>query len=161
MIVAVSENGVIGKDNQLIWHLPADLKRFKQLTMSHTMIMGRKTFESIGRALPGRKTIVITRQEDYKAEGCDVVPSLQKALELCREKQDPRDEIFITGGAEVYKQAIPRAVKIYLTRIHHAFEGDAFFPDLDKSAWKITSIENHKADDKNPYDYSFVNYERK
>jgi len=156
IIVATAKNRVIGKDNKLIWHLPADLKRFKQLTMGHHVIMGRKTFESIGKALPGRKTIIITRQKNYEAADCVVVKSLPYAIELCRNDS----EAFITGGAQIYELAIPMIEKIYLTRIHHSFEGDAFFPELNKAAWKITFMENHKADEKNPYDYSFVNYER-
>jgi len=154
IIVAIGENRVIGKNNQLIWHLPADLKRFKQLTMGHAMIMGRKTFDSIGKALPGRTTVIITRQKDYKKENCLVAESLEKAIALC--KNDP--EIFIIGGAQVFEKAIPITDKIYLTQIHQSFDGDVFFPGLEKEKWKIESREDHKADEKNPYDYSFINY---
>lgn len=156
IIVAVGENRVIGKDNQLIWHLPADLKRFKQLTMGHAMIMGRKTFESIGKALPGRTTIIVTRQKDIKYDNCYIADSLEKAIELCRKDS----EIFIIGGAQIFEKAIPLTDKIYLTQIHQSFDGDVFFPELEKEEWKITFREDHKANDKNPYDYSFINYEK-
>lgn len=157
IIVAMSENRVIGKDNKLIWHLPADLKRFKQLTMGHHVIMGRKTFESIGRVLPGRTFIIVTRQKDFQFPGCLVADSIEKAIELC--KNDA--ESFIIGGAQIYNQALPLADKIYLTQIHQSFEGDVFFPEINKEEWNITLQENHKADEKNLYAYSFVDYERK
>jgi dihydrofolate reductase len=156
IIVAAGENGVIGKNNQLIWHLPEDLKRFKQLTMGHAMIMGRKTFESIGKALPGRTTIIVTRQKDFKKENCLIADSLEKAIALCRND----NEAFIIGGAQIFEKAIPLTDKIYLTRIHQSFEGDVFFPELEKEKWKITFREDHKTDEKNPYDYSFINYEK-
>ncbi|MEP7169439.1 MAG: dihydrofolate reductase [Bacteroidota bacterium] len=156
IIVATGENRVIGKNNQLIWHLPADLKRFKQLTMGHAMIMGRKTFESIGRALPGRTTIIVTRQKDFKKENCLIANSLESAIELCKNDS----EIFIIGGAQIFEKAIPLTNKIYLTQIHMTFDGDVFFPELEKEKWKITFQENHKTDEKNLYDYSFINYEK-
>lgn len=157
LIVAIADNRVIGKDNQLIWHSPADLKRFKQLTMGHHMVMGRKTFDSIGKALPGRTSVVITRQQDWKKENVITADSLQTALNLCGNDS----EIFIIGGAQIFASALPLADKIYLTHIHHTFDGDVFFPELKEDHWEITFNELHKADEKNPFDYSFINYERK
>ncbi|MFI5219540.1 MAG: dihydrofolate reductase [Bacteroidia bacterium] len=157
IIVAAAQNRVIGKDNKLIWHLPADLKRFKQLTMGHHIIMGRKTFESIGRVLPGRTTVIISRQPGFKIENCIYANSLEQAIELCRDDA----EIFITGGAQIFEHAIALANKIYLTQIHQSFDGDVFFPEINNEEWKITLQEDHKADEKNPYDYSFINYEKK
>jgi dihydrofolate reductase len=156
LVVAVSKNNVIGGDNKLLWHLPADLKHFKNITYGHSIIMGRKTFESIGRALPGRRNIVVTRQEYFNAEGCTVVKSLQAAVDLCQDEK----EVFIIGGAEVYRQAIHAADKIYLTRIYKAFEGDVFFPELSFSDWKLTKYQRFHADDSNHYEYSFAEYER-
>ena len=156
IIVAIGENRAIGKDNQLIWHLPADLKRFKLLTMGHAMIMGRKTFDSIGKALPGRTTVIVTRQKDLEKENCLVVDSLEQAIALC--KNDT--EIFIIGGAQIFEHALPLTDKIYLTRIHQSFDGDVFFPAFESDDWKITFREDHKADEKNKYDYSFIDYER-
>lgn len=157
LIVAIADNRVIGKDNQLIWHLPADLIRFKQLTMGHHMVMGRKTFDSIGKALPGRTSVVITRQQDWKKENVITADSLQSALSLCGNDS----EVFIIGGAQIFASALPLADKIYLTHIHHTFDGDVFFPKLKEDKWEITFDELHKADEKNPYDYSFINYEKK
>jgi dihydrofolate reductase len=156
IIVAIGENRVIGKNNQLIWHLPADLKRFKQLTMGHAMIMGRKTFESIGKALPGRTTIIITRDKHYSKADCLIADSLSNALELCKDD----NEVFIIGGAQIFEQAIPLTDKIYLTQIHRSFDGDVFFPALDDHQWKVVSKEDHQADEKNKYDYSFIDYTR-
>ena len=161
LIVAIGKNRVIGKDNQLIWHLPADLKRFKQLTMGHTMIMGRKTFESIGKALSGRTTIIITRQKNYTKENCLIADSLEHAIEHC--KINPaiqHEEIFIIGGAQIFAEAMSLADKIYLTKIHQSFDGDVFFPQFENEIWKITFREDHKADEKNKYDFSFIDYEK-
>lgn len=157
LIVAVAENNVIGKNNQLAWYLPADLKIFKTLTTGHHIVMGRKTYESIGKALPNRTTVIITRQDNYKAEGCIVVKSLQEALEVS--KKD--NEVFVIGGAEIFKDAIPIADKIYLTRIHHLFEGDTFFPELDENVWEEKERTDFQADEKNLYAYSFCVLERK
>lgn len=154
--VAVSENDVIGDSNTLPWHLPADLRRFKELTMGHPMIMGRKTHESIGRALPGRRNIVITTQSDFTAEGCDVVRSLDEALQLVKNEQ----EVFIIGGGSVYAQALPQANKIYLTKVHAITHGDVTFT-FDTSQWREITREDHTADEKNQYDYSFITYIRK
>ena len=156
LIVAVSQNGVIGKDNKLPWHIPEDLKRFKALTMGHPILMGRKTFESIGKPLPGRTNIVITRQQDFKSCGATVVHSLDEALATCQNAE----EIFVIGGGEIYKQALPFANRIYLTRINQDFLGDTFLFQVDSSLWKETSREDHSADAKNLYPYSFITYTR-
>lgn len=157
LIVAIAKNNVIGKENKLVWHMPADMRFFKNTTMGHTLIMGRKTFESFGKPLPGRKSIVITRQNDWQYEGVVVVHSLEDAIKVA-----PKDEeVFIIGGAEIYRQAMPLCNKMYLTIIHHDFEGDTLFPDIDFSQWNLTSDEKYLADEKNSYDYSFRVYERK
>jgi dihydrofolate reductase len=154
-IAAMSENHVIGKDNQLLWHMPNDLKHFKNTTSGHTVIMGRKTFDSVGKPLPKRRNIIITRQS-ITIEGCEVVNSIEAALALCKDE----DEVFIVGGAEIYKQSLHLTDRIYLTIIHHHFGGDSFFPELSKNEWKEVSYENHPADDKNAFRYSFVIYDR-
>ena len=157
LIVAIAKNNVIGKENKLVWHMPADMRFFKNTTMGHTLIMGRKTFESFGKPLPGRKSIVITRQNDWQYEGVVVVHSLEDAIKVA-----PKDEeVFIIGGAEIYRQAMPLCNKMYLTIIHHDFEGDTLFPDIDFSQWNLTSDEKYLADEKNAYDFSFRVYERK
>jgi dihydrofolate reductase len=156
LIVAVAKNNVIGSDNRLLWHMPADLKHFKSVTMGSPVIMGRKTFESIGKPLPGRTNIVVTRSEDYSAEGCTVANSLQEAVDLCEKE----GEVFVIGGGEVYRQAIHAADKVYLTRIDAEFNGDTFFPELNFSDWKLIKYVKHHADEKNKYDYSFAEYER-
>ena len=156
IIAAIAEKNALGKDNQLIWHLPADLKRFKKVTLNHHIIMGRKTFESLGKPLPKRTNIVITRNTNYKAEGCIVVNSLQKAIEAAKEDENP----FTLGGAEIYKQAIKIADELDLTFVHHTFEADVFFPKIDKSVWTETLREDFKADEKNKYDYSFVKFKK-
>lgn len=156
--VAVGENFAIGKNNQLLWHMPADLKYFKQTTSGHTIIMGRKTFDSVGRPLPNRRNIVITRDATLKIDGVEVVNSLDKALEITNNEEKP---VFIVGGAEIYRQALPKTQTIYLTTIHHTFEADTFFPAIDRNEWNVISAEQHKADDKNIYDYTFEVLERK
>jgi dihydrofolate reductase len=153
-IVAMASNRSIGKDNALPWRLPADLKRFKQLTMGHTLIMGRKTYESIGRPLPGRTTLVVTRQPDYAPEGVQVAHSLEQALEQAR-----GDEVFIAGGADLYRQAMDRVQRLYLTRIERAYEGDTFFPELDLSGWRLLAEEHHPATATEP-PFAFLTYER-
>ncbi|NLN96768.1 MAG: dihydrofolate reductase [Bacteroidales bacterium] len=157
IIAAVSENNIIGTNNKLPWHLPADLKYFKNTTMGHMLIMGRKTFESFGKPLPGRHSIVITRQENWFYEGVEVAHSLDEAII----KVGKQDEIFIIGGAEIFKQALPFCNKMYLTIIHHNFEGDTSFPPVGFSEWKLVKDEKHQPDDKNPYPYSFRTYIRK
>ena len=136
--------------------MPADLKHFKNLTLNHTIIMGRKTHESIGKALPDRRNIVVTRREEYTSEGCEIANSLQEAVDLCQKEK----EVFIIGGGEVYKQAIYAADKIYLTRINGVFEGDVKFPEFTISDWKLIKYLKYKADENNKYDYSFSEYER-
>ncbi|HXU26114.1 MAG TPA: dihydrofolate reductase [Bacteroidia bacterium] len=161
IIVAVAENNVIGKDNKLIWSLPADMKFFKEKTKGHVIITGRKNYESIPekfRPLPERTNIVITRQADYKAPGAIVVASIEAAMQYVKQHHT-NEEIFIIGGAEIYKQTIAMCHKIYLTRIHHSFEGDAFFPELT-SDWKLTHQENMAADEKNKYPFAFQTWTR-
>ena len=158
LIVAVSENNTIGKDNSMIWHLPADLKYFKQITSGHHIIMGRKNYESIGRPLPDRVNVVITRQSDLELEGCVVVQSLDEALDLA--KQAGEQEAMVIGGGEIYTLALPLANKVYLTRVHHQFDGNVHFPELTDD-WVQTTSERHSADEKNPYDYTFFVYEKR
>jgi dihydrofolate reductase len=155
--VAIGENYAIGKNNQLLWHMPADLKFFKQTTSGHTVIMGRKTFDSVGKPLPNRKNVVITRDTELKIEGVEVVNSLDEALAITQAEEKP---VFIVGGAEIYRQALPKTDKLYLTTIHHNFDADTFFPSINRSEWKVISTETHKADEKNKYDYTFEVLER-
>lgn len=157
IVVAVAENNVIGKENQLIWHLPADLRHFKQLTMGHPIVMGRKTYESIGKPLPGRTSIIITRQKGYTAQGCIVVNSIAEALEKAKALDE---QVYIIGGAEIYRQALPFTDTIYLTKVHHTFEGDTFFPELAEAEWKEASAYHHDPDEKNTYGYSFIELKR-
>lgn len=159
LIVAVSDNDVIGKENAVPWYLPADLAHFKQTTMGHPIIMGRKTHESIGRALSGRYNVVITHQKNYQAKGCIVVESLERAIDEAKKVQG-NDEIFIIGGAEIYNQALPLASRLYLTRVHTKMDGDKFFK-FDRSQWHHASTDTHTTDEKNPYDYDFIVLERK
>lgn len=156
IIVAIAENNVIGDNNQLIWHIPEDLKRFKALTMGHHIIMGRKTWESIGRALPGRISIVISRNPNYLAPGAIVVTSLEDALA----KAQSDNEVFIIGGAQIYEQALPLANKLYLTQVHKAFEGDVSFPEIDKNIWKQVSSEKGKPTETDGLEYSFIDLVR-
>jgi len=155
IVVATSENHVIGKDNKLLWYLPNDLKHFKDITTGHTVIMGRKTYESVGKPLPKRRNIIITRQ-DIVIEGCEVVNSIEAALALCKDDE----EVFIVGGAEIYKQALHLTNRIYLTIIHKEFDGDSFFPEIDKSEWNEVYREDYQPDEKNSLPYSFITYER-
>ncbi len=156
IIVAISENNAIGKNNQLLWHLPADLKHFKEITTGNTIIMGRKTFDSIGKPLPNRRSIVISRNTNLTIPGVEIVASLEKALELCKHDQ----EAFIIGGAEIYQQALPYATHIYLTRIHQKYEADTFFPAIDPSGWKELNSVTHLADEKNEVAYTFSEMEK-
>jgi dihydrofolate reductase len=159
IIAAIGKNNELGKNNDLIWHLPADLKRFKKVTSGHHILMGRNTFESIGKPLPNRTTIIITRNDNYFKDGCLIASSIEEAIELA--KND--DEIFIIGGAQVYKQAIENnsVRKLDITIVHESFDADVFFPEIDKTIWKEVAREDFKADEKNKYDYSFVTYERR
>lgn len=152
LIAAVSDNGVIGFKGKLPWKLPADLQYFKKITMGHPIIMGRKTYESIGRPLPGRRNIVLSRVKHLSILGCEVVSTLEAALE----KFDQTEEVFVIGGESVYKEALPYAHHLYLTQVHAQVEGDTYFSQYEKSVWKEVSREDHDADEKNEYPYSFV-----
>ncbi|SKB57125.1 dihydrofolate reductase [Dyadobacter psychrophilus] len=156
IIVAVSENGAIGKDNQLLWRLPDDLKRFKQLTLGHPMIMGRKTFESIGKPLPGRTSIIVTGQKDYAAEGILVAHSLDEALDVARKFEEK--EAFIIGGGEIYKLAQPLADRLYVTEVATVVDGDTFFEISDPDAWNESERIVHEADERHKWKFEFVNY---
>ncbi len=158
IIAGIGKNNELGKGNTLLWHMPKDLKHFRDITSGKTVIMGRKTFESIGRPLPNRRNIIITRDKEYNTEGIEIVYSLDEAIEKVRDE----DESFIIGGAEIYKQAIEKANKLYITEIDEVFpEADTFFPTIDKEIWQENKRESFSSDENNPYDYSFVEYERK
>ncbi|GAB2765921.1 dihydrofolate reductase [Salinimicrobium soli] len=156
MIAAAGENNELGKDQDLVWHLPDDFKRFKQLTTGHHIIMGRKTFETFPKPLPNRTHIVITRQKDYKKDGAVVAHSLKEALELAGDDPQP----FIIGGGEIYKMALPSADKIELTRVHGTFEADAYFPEFNEKNWKLLESEYHPQDQKHAYSFTYLTYER-
>ncbi len=156
-IFAMSTNRVIGKSNQLPWHLPADLKYFKSVTVGHPIIMGRKTFESIGKPLPQRTSIIITRQPDYEQAGCIVVNSVAKAIEVA---QKINNDIFIIGGAEILQQALLLIDTMYLTLIHETFDGDTFYPEINPEEWLEVARQNYEPDEKNKYAYSFIKMQR-
>ena len=156
MIVAASANNVIGAGGQLPWRLSEDLRRFRQITMGKPMIMGRLTFESIGRALPGRRSIVVTAQSGFIAEDCDVVTTPEAALKLVADA----DEVMIIGGGKIYVHMLPQTDRIYLTRVHAEFDGDAFFPKIDEDDWRIVSSEPLSANDERPFSISFQTLER-
>ncbi len=155
IIVAVAENGVIGGDNQLLWHISEDLKNFKKITSGNPVVMGRKTYESLGRPLPNRQNVVITRS-DIEIEGCRVVHSLNEALALFT----PADKVFIIGGAEIYAQALPLADRLHITRVHKAYEGDTSFPEWDKSEWQIVDQQHFERGEKYEFPYTFEEYMR-
>ncbi len=157
LIVAMAENRVIGRGNTLPWHLPADLKHFKRLTTGHTIIMGRKTFQSVGKPLPQRRNIVVTRNEEFRAQGVEVAHSLQAALDMAAAEP----EVFVIGGQRLYEAALPVAHRIYLTLIHARIEGDAYFPQVDASRWELTGEQTHPADEKHAHAMSFRVYERR
>jgi dihydrofolate reductase len=158
-VVAVAENGVIGQQGELPWgRLPADLQHFKRLTLGHPVVMGRRTFDSLGRALPKRPNIVVTRQHDWSAPGCETAASVPGALARARELDE---EVCVIGGGEIYREALPAADVIYLTEVHHAFEGDASFPTLNPSEWREEARERHEADDQHAYAFSFVTLRRR
>ena len=157
IIVDMDRNRVIGKNDNLPWHISSDLKNFKKITMGKPIIMGRKTHESIGRPLPGRENIILTRDKNYQADGCTVLHSLEDIFEYCKNV----DEIMITGGSEIYKQSLEQASRLYLTEVHTEIEGDTFFPEFDLNQWTEISREAFKADEKNEFDYSFVILKRK
>ncbi|HAH55177.1 MAG TPA: diacylglycerol kinase [Flavobacterium sp.] len=157
LIAAVAENNALGKNNDLLWHLPKDFKRFKEVTTGHHIIMGRKTFESFPKPLPNRTHVIITRQKNYHIEGCIVVQNLEKALAVC-----PKNEpVFIIGGGEIYSQSIHLANQLDITRVHHSFEADVFFPEIDPNIWKLTSEIFNPKDEKHLYDYTFQTFVRK
>lgn len=157
LIAAAAENNALGKDNDLLWHLPDDFKRFKQLTSNHFIIMGRKTFESFPKPLPNRTHVIITRQKDYKVANCIVVSGLKQALEVCPENED----VFIIGGGEIYKQSMEIADLIELTRVHTIIEADTFFPDIDPNDWKLLSEEFHPKDEKHQYAFTYQTFGKK
>jgi dihydrofolate reductase len=153
IIVAISKNRVIGKDNKLLWKLSSDLQRFKALTSGHSVVMGRKTFQSIGKPLPNRRNIIITRDKSFTVEGCEVVNSIEQALFLTR------NDCFVIGGGEIYKHVLDLASKVYLTLVHCDIEGDTYFPELG-TGWAEVKVDEHKASDKNEYDFTFIDYEK-
>ena len=158
-VVAVAENGVIGQNGELPWgRLPADLQHFKRLTLGHPVVMGRKTFDSLGRALPKRPNIVVTRQADWSAPGCETAPSVQAALARARELDE---DVCVIGGGEIYRAALPAADVVYLTEVHHSFEGDASFPALSPTDWREETRERHEADEQHAYAFSFVTLRRR
>jgi len=158
IIAAAAENNALGKDNQLLWHLPEYFKRFKALTSGHYIIMGRKTFESFPKPLPNRTHIIITRQLDYTApEGCIVVPSLEKAIGLCPKNE----EAFVIGGGEIYQQALDVVDKIDVTRVHTTLDADTFFPTIDPTTWEMVFEEFHPKDEKHAFDFTFLTYVRR
>ena len=157
IIAAAAENNALGKDNQLVWHLPDDFKRFKQLTSGHYIIMGRKTFESFPKPLPNRTHVVVTRQKNYHPEGCFVVNSIEEAISICPKNE----EIFIIGGGEIYKQSLVFTDKIELTRVHETLEADTFFPNINPAEWELILEEFHQKDDKHNFDFTFQTLIRK
>ncbi|MCM3162995.1 dihydrofolate reductase [Metabacillus litoralis] len=158
LLVAMDTNRLIGKDNQLPWHLPQDLAYFKKTTLNHKIVMGRKTFESIGRPLPGRVNIIVTRDQNYSQEGCLVLHSIEDIKELSEQTEE---EIFVIGGAEIFQQILPYSDRLYITHIHHEFEGDTYFPKTNEEEWEMVKSEKGIRDEKNPFDYEFVVYEKK
>lgn len=156
IITAMAKNRTIGIDNTLPWRIPADLQHFKRLTMGHHMIMGRKTFDSIGRPLPGRTTVVVSRDRSLKIEGCIVAHSLEEAIAACAD-----DEIFVVGGAQIYAEALPLADTLYVTEIQQEIEGDAHFPEFDRSVWRELTRDKHSQIEPQPLEYHFVTYRRR
>jgi len=157
LIAAAAENNALGKDNQLVWHLPNDFKRFKEKTSGHYIIMGRKTLESFPKPLPNRTHVIISRQKNYKVAGCHVVNSIEKAIDICPKEE----EIFIIGGAEIYKQSIDFADKIELTRVHANFDADAYFPEINRNQWELILEEHHTKDEKHNFDFTFQTFVKK
>jgi len=157
LVVAMAENRVIGRDNALPWHLPADLRHFKTLTLGKPVLMGRRTYESIGRPLPGRQNIVLTKDTGFQAPGCDICTSLEQALALAGNA----DEVMVIGGGALYEELLVRADRIYMTEIYASIEGDTWFPAMDSATWREVAREQYAADEKNPLGYSFVTLERR
>lgn len=158
LIVAMDQNRVIGKDNKLPWHLPADLQYFKKVTMGHPIVMGRKTFESIGRVLPGRENVIVTRKQDFKAEGCVVLHDITQ-IKTFADNSD--EEVFVIGGAEIFKEILPVTDRLYITEIHETFEGDTFFPVIDENEWDKISSNPGSIDEKNRYAHDFIILQKK
>jgi dihydrofolate reductase len=159
IMAAKAENNVIGKDNDLVWHLPADLKFFKETTKGNTLIMGRKTFESLGNPLPHRDSWIVTRNSNYSHEGVTTFNSLESAIKAGEDKG--LEKVFLLGGGEIYRQSMDLADVLIITEVHSTFEGDTYFPEIDPEVWKEVSRTEHTADVKNKYDFAFVRYERK
>lgn len=159
IIVAISNNNAIGKDNKMLWHLPEDMKRFKELTTGHVIIMGRKTFESLGKVLPNRKHIILTRDENYKVdnENVEIVNDISQIDKYVNDE----NENFVIGGAIIYNQLMKKANKLYVTKVKENFDGDAYFPKINEDEWKVVGKEQRGKDEKNPYDYEFITYVRK
>lgn len=157
LIVAKASNNVIGDKNNLIWHLPNDLKHFKNLTTNHPIVMGRKTYESLGRPLPNRTNIIITRDKNFYDEKVEITYSLEQALAKAKEINE---DVFVIGGGEIYKQAMEFADMVYITEVHHEFDGDTYFPEIDEEVFEETQRENFLKDGKHAYAYSFVTYQR-
>lgn len=157
IIVAMANNRIIGANNTMPWRCPEDLKYFKSLTMGHHMIMGRKTFDSIGKPLPGRVSVIVTRNRELHIEGCIMAHSLDEAIAACKDD----NEVFIVGGAELYSLALPIVNKLYITEIQQDISGDTYFPEFDKAKWRETAREKHHQDAPQPLDYHFVTYQRK
>ena|SRR5690625_4875631 len=159
LLFAMDKNRVIGKDNDLPWRLPNDLKFFKELTIGNNVIMGRKTYDSMNGPLKNRENIIVTRDKNYEVAGCKIIHSIDDILSI--NEKEPTKEWFVIGGEEIFKQILPYADKIYMTYIDHSFEGDTYFPEWNESEWEEISKTKGKKDDKNPYDYYFIEYERK
>jgi len=157
MIVAMAENRAIGKDNDLLWHLPDDFKHFKSVTMGKPILMGRKTYESIGKPLPGRENIVITRDDSYSADGTTLVNSIPEALEASKQY----DEVMVIGGASFYEQMLPMANRLYITVVYGTFDADVFFPDFNLDEWDVVEQTEHEADERHAYAFSFITYQKK
>ena len=159
IIVAASENNAIGKSNAMLWHLPEDLKFFKNTTWGMPVIMGRKTFEAVGKPLPGRTNIIVTSNKDWSAENTITTTNIDDAIKVANDTNSK--EIFITGGGEIYRQTLPIAHKVYLTRVHTTIDGDAFFPEMDLNTWEIDFEKHVKSDEKNKFDMTFQTWKRK
>ena len=157
MIAAVAENNALGKNNDLLWHLPNDFKRFKEITSGHHIIMGRKTFESFPKPLPNRTHVIITRQKDFKKENCIVVQDIEKAIAVCPTNED----LYIIGGGEIYKQSMLFADQLDITKVHHSFDADVYFPEIDPEIWELTSETFNPKDEKHLFDYTFQTFVRR
>lgn len=157
MIAAVAENNALGKNNDLLWHLPNDFKRFKEITSGHHIIMGRKTFESFPKPLPNRTHVIVTRQHNFEYEGCIVVQDIDKAIAVCPSEED----IYIIGGGEIYAQSIDFADQLDITRVHHSFDADVYFPKINPEIWELTSETFNPKDEKHLFDYTFQTFVRK